>query len=93
MILKFWNWIVTSSADANKTSLTVKGFLVGIIPAAMILLHIANINVGQEQLTGFIDAFSVVIQDALTLISAVMFLWGLIRKLSRTVDGTNAALQ
>jgi hypothetical protein len=69
-------WIITSSADPEKTSLAFKGILVMFIPFAVSLLGIdadmANTFVGG--LVGFVNG-------CLTVISAVMVVVGATRKL------------
>ena len=34
---KFWNWITVSSANPQATSLTVKGFLLALLPVFMVI--------------------------------------------------------
>jgi len=78
-------WLLQSSADPNEVSLTIKGLLIGAIPVVMAVLGLAHINLGQDQLTGIVDALVNVVQIALTLFSAVATLYGLVRKVWNTV--------
>jgi len=86
---RIWEWIVYSSADADKIGLTVKGFLAGLIPVVLFLTSAAKINVGQEQLTVLVDAAAVLVQALLGAVSAAMFLFGLGRKIWLTIAGKN----
>lgn len=71
-----FNKFITSSVDANKVSLAVKGFL-------FMLLPIAVTYFGIDGATGiaFIDALNQVLVVGSSLVSAVMILLGLARKL------------
>lgn len=85
-------WLVASSANSEKVSLFVKGVLLGVVPFLVTLFGLAHINVGQSDLTAVIDGIAVVIQVGLGLVSAVMAVVGLVRKIWRTVQGENRAL-
>lgn len=78
-------WIVISSQDPSEISLTIKGVLVGVIPYLMILIGLAHLNVGQDQLSTIVDGACTLIQDALMLVSAVMTVYGLVRKVWTTI--------
>lgn len=89
---KIINWLVISSADPEKLSLTVKGFLVGIIPIVSFVLHFSKINLGDETLTSLIDSIVVLIQAALGIVAGIVFVVGLVRKIVATIQGTHAGL-
>jgi hypothetical protein len=78
-------WIVVSSANPEEISLTIKGVIVGFVPTAMVLIGLAHLNVGQDQLNAIIDGGATVLQDALMLVSAGMTLWGMARKVWITI--------
>lgn len=67
---------LTSSADPTKVSTFVRGFLISLIPLAMVVTGIP-----QAELTGIVDAVVDVIFFALALVGAVQALYGLARKL------------
>ncbi len=78
-------WLVLSSADPAQVSLTVRGFLIGLIPFLMMLAGFAQINVGSEQLTAIVDATANIVQTVLALVAGVMTAYGLLRKLWITI--------
>ncbi len=85
MLKKIWLWIVTSSADPTKISLTIKGIGMSII--AIITLVYGNAL--SPDLNTFLSSLIGLVQDVLIVISAVMTTWGLMRKIVLTVFGTN----
>lgn len=91
-MFKFWNWLVRSSADPNKLSTTVKGFLLGVLPLLVLAFGMAHVNLDSERLTVIINDLALVIQYALGTVSAAVSVYGLIRKLVKTLNGTNAVL-
>lgn len=72
-----WNWLITSSANPEQTSLTIKGLLVGIAPIAVILLHLDTANYG-----ALVDAIAGIIFWAGSILSAIMTIYGVMRKIS-----------
>jgi hypothetical protein len=78
-------WIVVSSADPQEISLSIKGVLVGLVPYVIAISGLAHLNVGQDQMTGLIDGVANVIQYALALVSGVMMVWGMARKIWLTI--------
>lgn len=72
----FITWLVTSSADSEKYSLTIKGLLVSIAPIAIIVLHLNTGDYGS-----LVDAISSVIFYGGSIISAIVTVIGLIRKI------------
>jgi hypothetical protein len=85
---KFLNWIVLSSADSTQAGLTVKGILLSILPVASVLLGLAHIHVGD--LTGVVDSIVSFVQAGLAVVSSIVVVIGLARKIYRSVTGTNA---
>lgn len=92
MLKKIWNWLVKSSVNAQRISLTVKGILIGIIPVVMTIAHLANIKVESADLTTLIDAMANLIIVLGSLVSIIAMIWGVIRKIFTTFNGTNAVL-
>lgn len=73
--------IFQSSVDPNELALTIKGLLVGLVPILMLLVGLNHISVGQDQVSGIIDALSNIVIGIGSVVSSVMVAWGLIRKL------------
>lgn len=67
--------IITSSADPQKTSLAVKGILVGIAPVAMYLLGMTDHDVNS-----FIDAVGNIVFFSLSIVAAIQVVIGVGRK-------------
>lgn len=80
--MKIIEWIIFSSKNADKISLTVKGFLVGVASMLVILFPGADFS-------PLVDSIAIVVQQGLALISVVMVMWGAVRKVYRTIVGTN----
>lgn len=89
---KFLKWLVYSSANADQIGMTVKGALLGVVPALAFLLGVAHVKVGSDQLNEVVDGVVMLLQTALTVVAAVVFLAGLGRKLWSTYKGENAVL-
>lgn len=88
-INEFWKWLVTSSADPQKMSLAVKGFLGTAATVVTVVLGFANVHIGPDVINQVVDVGVAIVQGAVGTVSSVAFLWGLIRKISKTVEGTN----
>ena len=78
---KAWDGIVKSSADPAAYSLTLKGLAVGAVPALMIVLGFAHVNVGVDQINTVIDSVVNLVQALLTVLAAAMTTIGVLRKL------------
>lgn len=89
ILKKIWEWIVYSSADANKISLTVKAFLYGIVPGILFFSNVMNWQLDNAVLTEIIDTIASVIIYIGGSITGLVFLWGLVRKLLTTITGRN----
>lgn len=83
---KLWNWLVVSSADPTQVALTVKGWVATIIPAAMLVIHNPNLSDLPNDVYSFIMA-------ALVVVSALVTLWGFVRKIVNTVTSGNSPSQ
>jgi uncharacterized membrane protein len=75
---KFIKWLVISSADPSKVSLTVRGALLSIIPTVILIAQMLHMEWSLEQLTQLVEGITAIIATALTL-------FGLIRKLVLTL--------
>ena len=68
------NKLISSSANAEKLSLTIKGILVGLIPVIVIVLSTLGLNIGSEEI-------SEVITRITAIIAGLVALYGMGRKL------------
>lgn len=73
--MNYPKWM-TSSVNANRMSLAVRGALVGIAPIAMLLLGLT-----QDEVNSIVDAIVNVVFYGATLYSCVGIVVGLVRKL------------
>jgi len=89
---KFFEWLVKSSANASQISLTVKGILIGAVPAIIILANLMNINLKNQELTAVIDLVAQLIVLIGGTISVAVTAYGAVRKLILTAAGKNAVL-
>jgi len=69
-----------SSVDPNKIALTVKGVLVAIVPVILFALKAGGIEIGEGDIQSLIDSITAAIIAVGGAISAVMLVWGGIRK-------------
>lgn len=91
--MKFLNWIVLSSADPAKLSLTVKGLLTMAVPFIITIAGLTNIHVPDEKgMTLIIDGIATAVQIILGIIGLAATLIGVIRKIVTTYNGTNEVL-
>jgi hypothetical protein len=86
-------WLVFSSKDAQAISLSARGFLVLAATWVTIAAGFAHVQLPSDLLTQFIDSTVALIQGLLMIVSIVVTICGLIRKIARTIDGTNQVLQ
>jgi len=91
-LVLIWNWLIKSSADADRISLTVKGSLLSIIPIAIFVFKAFNIEVGSDQLNLVTDSIVALIGIFAALVSSVQIAVGMIRKIWTTLDGTNSVI-
>ena len=80
-------WLVTSSQDPARWSLTIKGILVGFVPVIITLAGLANIDIGSDKLSAIIDGVASLVQVLLALVATGMTAYGIARKLYNTVTG------
>lgn len=75
-----FNWIVRSSKNPTEVSLTVKSFLVMVVPFVVPLTGLLHLNVTNEQALQFVDAVTLLTQTVFALIGATGVVIGLARK-------------
>jgi hypothetical protein len=82
-----WSWLVQSSADPARISLTVRGALLALVPTILGIVSAACgfgvvcLGVDEPTLNQFIEAIVAIIQAVLALVAAFWLIWGLIRKI------------
>lgn len=69
-----------SSVQPGKVALRIRGFLVSLIPAIVFIANLKGWDIGEEGVRLIIDKIFEVASAAGTVIGAMMFLWGWIRK-------------
>lgn len=91
---RFVDWLVWSSADPEKHSMTIKAMLTGY--AAWMLqqislacgLGLVCVNVDSESINQLIEAIGILVSTVLYMVAAGFGLYGVIRKIINTVMGT-----
>lgn len=81
ILRKIKNWVLTSSQNPSEVSLTLKGFLIGLIPGIMTFFGIAHLAVGTDVVTNLFNAIVAFVQDVLTVVATAAMLFGAARKL------------
>jgi len=75
------DFILESSANPEKLSLSVRGVLITLIPLAMVAVRFYGIdNLDETTLTGLIDAIAKSVEYLGFFAGSVMTAWGLVRK-------------
>lgn len=90
-IKTFFEWVVFSSKDPEKISLTLKGILGAGVTAATIGMNLAGVG-GASELGQVVDALISAVQSFAVLVTSIMTVYGLVRKLYSTVKGENQVL-
>lgn len=80
----FFHWLLSSTEDPTKLALTVKGGLGVVITVVVALSPLFHLSLGSDQLNAIADALVQVVTIGASLISAVAFVIGLIRKIKAT---------
>jgi len=95
MIKRFYNWVVRSSADPKKTSLTIRAAGLALIPTAISILSTACgfglvcLGVDAQGLNEVVETVASIIEAVLIVLSGLLFLAGFLRKLFLTATGQN----
>lgn len=87
-----------SSKDPKRVSLSVRAFLIFLIPVAMQALGLAcqfgyQCNFESSQLTELVNIIADAVFYGLSLVGALGTVYGLLRKIVRTLMGNNLSLQ
>lgn len=89
---KFWAWLVLSSNDPQKVSLTVKSVLTGLATYALFFTGLFHLNVGASDLSVFTDQIATLVGSVLTIVSCITGVYGFIRKIINTMSGRNEVI-
>jgi len=90
--MKIFTWLMVSSKDTEKLSLTVKGVLIGAVTYIVFFAGIFHFNVDQGDLNSLANQLADIVKMTLSLVSAVATTVGLIRKIYLSLTGKNKAL-
>lgn len=94
MLKKIGAWLLYSSKDSTKWSLTVKSVLAAGFTGLSVLIGLTHLHVpGPEIVSQFIDAFVAFLQTVAACISSATFVWGIGRKLWKTIFDTNDVVE
>lgn len=89
----FFEWLVKSSADSSRIALSVKGFLLLLLPFVISLSGLTSLNIpNQETLASIIDMIATAIQVVFTIIGSIAAFYGIVRKILTTWQNTNQVL-
>ena len=88
MIIKIWNWIVKSSANASNWSLTIKG-LITLVPTVVIFLNLVHVPITSDQITNLLQAVVELVTAVGALAGAIAAVYGFVRKIVLTIEGKN----
>ncbi len=95
-----WEWIVTSSENPQKASLTIKGILAGIVMYAGLASGVFHFSINTVDATNAVTAITAAFQATLTLVSyaiAAYSAWstayGALRKIAITATGKHPILK
>ena len=81
IIKKIWNWLVVSSANPQKISLTVKGVIISLIPILLTLSGIAHLSITSDGITNIASLIANLIDVSFTIIASISIVYGIIRKI------------
>lgn len=80
ILKRAWSWVVVSSADPKRWSMTIKGLLAMFVP---ILASLAGLDT--DTLNGLVQTIAQTVEYGLYFVGALVALYGLVRKLYNTV--------
>jgi len=92
VLKRVWAWLVLSSADPNKVSLTIKGALTGLVTMITISAGLAGVQLPSEGLTEAVDAIISFVQFSLLWLSSAVTAWGVFRKVWSSISGDNKVI-
>jgi len=86
-----WQWLVYSSTNVDRYSLTIKS-LGKFIPSAVLLFAFMNINVDSSILLKLFDSIAILVSAFASVVSATSVVYGLARKIWTSIRGTNEVI-
>ena len=86
----FIKWLVLSSANSSKWSLTLKGVLGTAVTVITMVAGLGHVQVGD--LTPLVDSIIQAVQAVALAVTSIAGVVGLFRKIYRTVKGTHDAI-
>lgn len=86
---KILDWVLISSKDPTKVSLTVKGALLSIVPIFIALSNLTSLKLESEQLTLIVEIVAQFIQAIFGAVSLIVTAYGLVRKIIASLKGEN----
>lgn len=89
---KFIAWLILSSKDPQKVSLTVKGFLGAAATYVVFFTGLFHLNITADNVTTLTDSLVYFVKVFLELVSVITTIVGAIRKLHTTAIGTNRVI-
>lgn len=88
VLLKIWYWIVESSKDPRKISLTIKAAVAAVAIYAATASHIFGLpGLTEEGVNEVGESAAQIASNGLMIVSLLMTTWGLVRKLIATMKG------
>ncbi len=99
MLRTLYQWVVYSSTNEEKLSLTIQGVAGTIVTGLIFLSGISNLGVPADDFNNLLSLFMAAVhaiffglQAILAAVSAWAVVWGATRKIWTTVTGTNAVI-
>ncbi len=89
---KFIAWLVLSSKDPEKVSLTIKGVIATAATYIIFFTSLFHLNFSATDLATVGDLIGKIVQALLMVVSLVTTLIGFVRKLTTTANGTNEVI-
>lgn len=78
------NKLLASSTDPKQLSLTVKGFLILLIPIATLVIKLAGGEVSNETLQTIIDNIADIVFFSSSILSLIAMIVGAVRKIAKS---------
>lgn len=92
MLKKFWAWLLLSSSDPEKASLTIKSFGAAAATYIIFFAGLFHKTVGADDLNVLTNNVANFMGIALTAVSSIGAVIGIVRKIFTSLNGTNAVI-
>lgn len=91
---RFIQWLILSSKDPGKISLSVKGFGLMLVPILITIGGLTSIQIPDQQgLESIIEGIAAIVQIVFGIVSAIVTIYGIIRKIMITLKGENKVIE